>query len=257
MLKKSLAFLIGIALIIVAMSATVMAAPEANGKLKVDWYDLGPEGEDTFNKIRALRDQNKLAELLNQDWVSFVKSGELTQFEGATSGHGLLYLEGDKFKDLVRANISGKNEPDAFAMVITGFLIPKESGKYKFRLMSDDSSRLKIGNDWVVSTWGQPEPDGRTWNQERFSDEIELEAGKVYPIRVEYFDGWGGEALTFTWSKDGGDFVPIPADVLASAVEGYEDPGSDKPSQTSDVSMLLPLLMAGAAALGALKFRKK
>lgn len=255
MLKKSIAFLIILTLMIVALSATVTAAP-VEGKLRAEWYDLGPEEESTYNKIRDLRDQGELDTILESDFSTYVKTSELSQ-SGDTSGVGLLMLPSDVLKNFALQNLEGKKSdgehPNSFGLVITGFITPKEDGKYKFRLFSDDSSRFKLGDEWLCSTWNEPEADGRTWEQERISKEVELKAGEAYPIRVEYFDGWGGHMLEITWSKDGGDFTNIPTEVFSYDAEAETEPTTE----TSDVSMLMPLLIAGAAAFGTLKLRKK
>lgn len=245
-----------------------MAAP-IKGQLNVEWYKLGGPREESYirNMIKDLElEQRILAE------AKLVSKGVLKSAgtKDGSDGVGLLYFEEALLGELA---VKGAEIPDAnyFAMVITGYITPEKTGKYKFRLISDDQSRLKIGDKWVVGVWGTDEEDMdpnlignngyiseqdktfKTWDIEKISDEIELEAGKSYPIRVEYWDGWGGHYFNLKWSYNGEDMKIIDSKYLSA---DPLDPDETSPA-TYDVSILLNLAIAGAVVFGGLKLRRK
>jgi hypothetical protein len=76
----------------------------------------------------------------------------------------------------------------------TGKLNVPETGKYEFFLTSDDGSRLFIDDKQVIDNWGSHAEVTREAS-------LDLDA-KVYPIRVEYFNGLGSSILRLEWSSD-------------------------------------------------------
>jgi hypothetical protein len=277
MVKKAIAFFVTAALTVLTLSTTVMAAPVA-GKLKVDWYTLGDgtaanKGDRPW--VEGLRDSDKLDQILDLSKVK--KSGELTNYDTADTGLGLLFLEGDKFKAATQTalGLGSGAETDFFGMVISGILTPAEAGTYKFKFISDDNARFKLGNDWIIDFWGtyyladanNPNSEKKTWDKEIITSGIALEAGKPYDIRAEYWDGWGGNNLKIEWSKDNGaTWSKIPSSVLSYDPDAKApvtnpttkpDTDTDTTPKTSDASMLITLVVAGAAAFGGLKLKKK
>ncbi|SNY47274.1 family 16 glycoside hydrolase [Paractinoplanes atraurantiacus] len=84
------------------------------------------------------------------------------------------------------------------------------TGQYAFRLVSDDGSKLFVGDTLLIDHDGlhDVEPPGE--------GTIELTAG-VYPIRVEHFDRDGGQRLTLSWKTPGAnDFAVVPASALST-----------------------------------------
>ena len=78
-----------------------------------------------------------------------------------------------------------------FYIDFDGFIYIPEDGEYKFRLTSDDGSRLYINNQMIIDHdgyHGADTKDGR----------VRLEKG-YYPILVEYFQGLGGKTLYLNW----------------------------------------------------------
>jgi len=99
--------------------------------------------------------------------------------------------------------LDGRKRNDNFAYVYTGYIYAPTDGKYTFFTSSDDGSKLYIGSDVVVDN------DGGHSVQER-SGEIALQKG-YHPIRTEYFDYTGDQALTVSWSGPGFAKQAIPA----------------------------------------------
>ncbi|MGV3639571.1 MAG: PA14 domain-containing protein [Adhaeribacter sp.] len=94
-----------------------------------------------------------------------------------------------------------------FAVHASGFLHIRQTARVVFRLVSDDGSRLFIGNKLVVdhaSRHGLEPKDA----------EITLKAGK-HPFRVEYYQDKGNKGLSLQWKTAGDkDFSVIPPEVF-------------------------------------------
>ncbi len=99
---------------------------------------------------------------------------------------------------------------DNFGMVIEGYLNIPKGNNYTFRLVSDDGSKLTIDEKIVIDHdgfHGASAKDG----------EIALKEG-YHPFRVDYFEGGGGNNISFQWKSfdDGAaGFKIIPSTVLS------------------------------------------
>lgn len=94
-----------------------------------------------------------------------------------------------------------------FGIVFETYLPIATKGKYKFRIGSDDGSRLLIDGKEVVKMDGVHPMEFREATKE-------LEAG-VYPLSVEYFDKSGQKELSV--EMEGPDFGLTPISLLVSA----------------------------------------
>ena len=72
-------------------------------------------------------------------------------------------------------------EPETFAIKWTGFIKPAVSGNYIFKTYSDDGVVVNINGTKVIDRWGALSLDFTIADSP-----IYLEAGKYYPITVEY-----------------------------------------------------------------------
>jgi len=81
---------------------------------------------------------------------------------------------------------------DNFSVRWTGKLVPPESGSYEFNLATDDGSRLWVDGKLLIDSWHDR---GLT------SDlaQVQMEKGKKYDIRVEYYERTGTAAAQFSW----------------------------------------------------------
>jgi len=93
-----------------------------------------------------------------------------------------------------------------FGLVFSGMIDAPESGEYTFFVTSDDGSALYINGQKVVDN------DGAHGPRER-SGQVRLDQG-MHLIRVEYFDGGGGRALSAQWEGPAFEKTTIPPDVL-------------------------------------------
>ncbi|HPI08237.1 MAG TPA: PA14 domain-containing protein [Saprospiraceae bacterium] len=73
-------------------------------------------------------------------------------------------------------------DPSDFSVRWKGRIKTPESGNYLFRAHVDDGIRVKVGNQMVINAWGMHD-------SEPFSGTVYLEAGQMYDLQVEYFNG--------------------------------------------------------------------
>lgn len=80
---------------------------------------------------------------------------------------------------------------DHFTVTIDGFIAISGSGKYRFRVTSDDGCRLSINGAVVVDADGLRAGEAR-------DGEVFLKKG-LHPIRIEYFENNGAAYLRVDW----------------------------------------------------------
>ncbi|MFE4059121.1 family 16 glycoside hydrolase [Streptomyces sp. NPDC059096] len=96
---------------------------------------------------------------------------------------------------------------DNFVSQIIGNLHVPSDGTYAFRLISDDGSRLFLGDKKVI------DHDG-LHGAEPKDGEIALLPG-YHPLRIDHFDRSGGQQVTLQWKPPGADaFTLVPNSVL-------------------------------------------
>ncbi len=81
---------------------------------------------------------------------------------------------------------------DNFSIRWTGKLLAPETGKFKLGVASDDGSRLWVNGKLIADGWSDHA-------LQSFFGDIELEAGKTYDIKLEYYENTQGAAVTFAW----------------------------------------------------------
>ena len=69
-----------------------------------------------------------------------------------------------------------------------------ESGTYIFTVSGDDGYRMSVDGLKVVDDWH----DGTA---RQFTYQMELEAGHIYPVEIEYFQSGGGSSVDFKLSR--------------------------------------------------------
>jgi hypothetical protein len=78
----------------------------------------------------------------------------------------------------------------------TGFLEAPATGEYTFYTLSNDGVRLWLKDQNLIDHWND---HGATEDTAR----IHLEAGRRYPIRLEYFYNGGQSVMQLAWSGPG------------------------------------------------------
>ncbi|MBN1560327.1 DUF5060 domain-containing protein [candidate division KSB1 bacterium] len=104
----------------------------------------------------------------------------------------------------IRLDVREQN--DAFGLVFEGFIAVPLTDVYTFTTLSDDGSKVYLNDQLVVNNDGQHMP-------QRQSGQIGLQAG-YHKIRVEFFEGGGGEELKVYWACSVIDEEEIPAKAL-------------------------------------------
>jgi outer membrane protein OmpA-like peptidoglycan-associated protein len=126
----------------------------------------------------------------------------------AGGGNGLLgeYFRGDYFGEKVFTRIdrkidfywNGSPGPNLyetdFSVRWTGKLLAPADGTYKFMVNINDGARLWIGGKLVLDEW-RLEP-GR-----KYQTEIELQGGRYYDIKLEYFNGPQLGVMQLSWES--------------------------------------------------------
>lgn len=116
-----------------------------------------------------------------------------------------------------------------------GRLKAPESGNYLFRAHVDDGIRVKVGNQMVINAWG-------LHDSEPFSGTVYLEAGKMYDLQVDYFNGLLEGEIQLYWQ------LPSEKPVFGGAF-GYNDKVIDskyyyQPANVAPISQPKPKVAA-------------
>ena len=143
------------------------------------------------------------------------------QPKSLTTGLRAVYLEGqfDKLPDFtayppewsrVVSNPSLEavaTREDHFAIQFSGFLDAPVDGVYDFRLISDDGSRLWIGNQLVADNDG-------SHSVKTVTGKVALQAG-WHAFKLQYFEDYEGQSLALLWAPPEYRMVPIPESHLS------------------------------------------
>ncbi|MHB9132569.1 MAG: PA14 domain-containing protein [Armatimonadota bacterium] len=98
-------------------------------------------------------------------------------------------------------------EAGAFAVRWTGFVQPKYTETYTFLTRSVGAVRLWVNGKLLVDNWTLHE-------QAVNSGAIDLEAGKLYDIRLSAFTGPGAAAMLLGWSSESQEREAVPTSQL-------------------------------------------
>lgn len=85
------------------------------------------------------------------------------------------------------------NQKNNFGLTWTGNIEAPVSGEYTFSLKLTDGAKLWINKKLLINSW--IEQDSIT-----YSASVKLDSGKVYPIRLEYFNGRGKALAKLYWA---------------------------------------------------------
>jgi hypothetical protein len=114
---------------------------------------------------------------------------------------------------------AGSGRADEVGAVYTGWVDVPEAGLWTLITVSDDGSKLWIGDELVVDN------DGLHGMRTR-SGAIALAAG-LHPMRLEFFENGGGAGLRLRWSGPNVGTQAIPAERLAHGGEVVVSPDLD------------------------------
>jgi len=111
---------------------------------------------------------------------------------------------------------------DHFNATWKGFIQPVHSEEYVFEANADDEIRVWINNQLIVDNWGEDQPasGGEPRNSKATGGNIPLQAGKRYPIKVEYQEKEINAHAHLYWSSKSTDREIVPGDVLFLSSQG-------------------------------------
>jgi hypothetical protein len=98
---------------------------------------------------------------------------------------------------------------DNYSARWSGSILSSASGSYTFYTISDDGVRLWVNEQLLINNWTDHAP---TEN----SATINLAAGQLYSIKLEYYEKGGGSDIQLLWKPPAGTKQLIPAANLFS-----------------------------------------
>lgn len=107
----------------------------------------------------------------------------------------------------------GDRGPDArigfesFSVRWRGWLVPAHSGTYTFTFLMDDGVRLWLDGRLVLDEWHLSE-------KLEFSTTVTLEAGRAYPLRLDYFQEPRDAVIRWYWASGEHPKQPVPTSWL-------------------------------------------
>jgi prepilin-type N-terminal cleavage/methylation domain-containing protein len=151
-----------------------------------------------------------------------IKRTNVTAVNSAGQGQGLTatYYDELNFQSPVdnrldfEVDFDWGNEPPFAQMQSNNFSVrwvgqveAPVSGRFTFSTQSDDGVRLWVDNKLIIDNWTD---HGVTIN----SGNITLEKGKLYDIRLEYYQKFAGAVIRLGWTAPGVAAQIIPSDYL-------------------------------------------
>lgn len=112
-------------------------------------------------------------------------------------------LHGDTSLTTSIDNFSSNSE--YYSWMWIGIFKAPTSGTYNFYTNSDDASYLWLGNDAITgyTTGNALVNNGGYHGGSEVSGSISLIGGKIYPIRIMFGQGWGGDFITVSFEGPG------------------------------------------------------
>lgn len=96
---------------------------------------------------------------------------------------------------------------DLYSVRWTGELVPFTTGVHVLSTISDDGIRLWLDDELLIDNWTL---HGATED----SVTVSLEAGRAYPLRIEYFEHTGSAVARLLWTPPGGVKAVVPPRAL-------------------------------------------
>jgi|CXWL01.1.fsa_nt_gi phage tail-like protein len=96
---------------------------------------------------------------------------------------------------------------DLFSVRWTGQVRPRYDETYTFRTLSDDGVRLWVNGRLLIDNWTDHPPTTD-------AGQLKLEAGRWYPLVLEYYEKGGDATITLSWSSASQRSEIIPQECL-------------------------------------------
>jgi hypothetical protein len=101
---------------------------------------------------------------------------------------------------------------DRFSIRWTGEIEAPEDGTYTFYTITDDGVRLTVNNRLLIDQWVDQDSIEQNGT-------IDLQAGKKYSIKLEYYENYGGAKARLLWKTPSGYKGIVPKNVLYPAIQ--------------------------------------
>ena len=130
-----------------------------------------------------------------------------------------------------------RDRADRYGTKLSSFLVPEQSGQYRFWIASDDAGELWLSSDAAIDNavriayvdgWTPYRAYRHTPSQ--MSEPVALRAGRAYAVEALMKEGGGGDHLSIAWSTDGGEPTPIPERMLFVQVPPQPAPDAGLPA---------------------------
>ncbi|MBN2484951.1 MAG: family 43 glycosylhydrolase [Bacteroidales bacterium] len=105
---------------------------------------------------------------------------------------------------------------DNFSVRWKGYIEPLYSGINYFTIVSDNGRKLWVDNKILINKWIND------WDVE-YTGAVMLEAGKKYPIQIDYFEVDGGANIKLYWAMETQDKSIVPQSQLFPSNEASTD----------------------------------
>lgn len=209
-----------------------------------------PGGEHTL--FFVFENEPGVSNLFNVNWVEFLGTApdgaehglEATYFNsinltgaGASRTDALInYNWATGGPSLLQVN-------DNYSVRWTGFVTPEVSEAYQFYARSDDGMRVWLDGSQIINNWQNQAVT------EIPSAVIQLEAGRAYPVVVEYYEAGGSAEAHLLWSSPSILKQPVPYRQLSPSVLATpQEPPTETPAALS-IESLFPNPMRGSGSL--------
>lgn len=96
---------------------------------------------------------------------------------------------------------------DTFSIEWTGSVLAPYSGRYTFFTQADDGVRLWLNDQLVIDNWRDQQ-----FTEKWYS--VYLQQGKLYPIKIRYYENTGQAAMKLWWWHENFGKQIIPSDYL-------------------------------------------
>ncbi len=137
-----------------------------------------------------------------------IPAANLFSADGEKGGLTTEFYNGQNFDTLVTKRLEskpdfdwndGKSRPKEihqhyYSIRFTGEILAEENGEYTFVTTSNDGIRVWVNNQLIIDNWTD---HGVTVNMGK----IRLQAGKKYPVKMEYYQTLGGAITKLAWIK--------------------------------------------------------
>ena len=110
---------------------------------------------------------------------------------------------------------------DDFSVRWTGEVLAETAGPYTFTVTSNDGARLWVAGQPLVDVWTDGVHDS--------SGTVQLDAGRWYPLTLEYFEGLGTARVRLAYTPPGGPPQTVPSARLRGTAA---PPGPGSPTAT-------------------------